>query len=128
MQTIKFIGFWVINSIIIWFVGQLAPNNVVLGNQHVSAIQASVFAAYVLSTLNILVQPTLKLLKIKTQNIQQWAALLATVNSLGFWIVTRLALIIGVGISNFWWAGILGVTTTLGQLTVWTQLKDKGKS
>lgn len=116
MQVIRFLSYWLLNSGLIWIIGQLAPKGVVLGNQHVPALWASVFAGYILSTVNILIDPTVRLFKIKLKEPWQKLVLSIIVNSLGLWVITRLALVVGVGISAFWWAIVLGVILTLGQL------------
>lgn len=120
-----FLGFWLANSAVIWFVGQIVPQNVVLGNQHVSPVQASLFVGFLLSTVNILVEPTLELLKVELKQQSHRAGLLILVNTGALWLITKLALMVGVGIAAFWWAGVLGVTTMLGQWTVWKALKLK---
>lgn len=118
IQTLKFLGFWVANSVLIWITAQIAPKGLILGNQHILPFWGCVFTAYILSTINILVEPTLKLFKIKIKSQSQFIATSIIVNSISFWAVTRLALIVGVGIPVFWWAAIVGIILTLGQLTI----------
>lgn len=118
IQTLKFLGFWAANSILIWITAQVAPQGLILGNQHILPFWACVFAGYILSTINILVEPTLKLLKIRVKDQSQSIVLSVIINSMGFWVVTRLALMIGVGIPVFWWAVIVGIILTLGQSAI----------
>ena len=127
MQLLLFIGFWLINAILFWIIGLIAPGGVVLGNQHVSAIQASLFAGFLLSTVNILTEPAAGLVKFKPQP-GQWRWLFVAVNTISIWVVTRLALIVGVGINAFWWAVILGVILTFGQWMIWKLVEGKTKN
>ncbi|EKD53122.1 MAG: hypothetical protein ACD_61C00146G0001, partial [uncultured bacterium] len=53
------------------------------------------------------------------------ALLYFVVNTVAVWVLTRLALIIGVGISAFWWAGVLGGLLMLGQWFVWGALTKR---
>lgn len=124
MQLLLFIGFWLTNAILFWIIGLIAPGGVVLGNQHVSAIQASLFAGFLLSTVNILTEPATELAKFKPQQGQgRW--LFMVINTISIWVITRLALIVGVGINAFWWAVILGVILTFGQWMVWKLVANK---
>lgn len=124
MQLLLFIGFWLTNAILFWIIGLIAPGGVVLGNQHVSAIQAGLFAGFLLSTVNILTEPAIELAKFKPQQ-GQWRWLFVAVNTISIWVITRLALIVGVGINAFWWAVILGVILTFGQWMVWKLVAKK---
>lgn len=118
IQTLKFLGFWTANSILIWITAQVAPKGLVLGNQHILPFWGCVFAGYILSVIGILIEPTLKLFKIHLKDQSISIVLSAIVNSIGFWIVTRLALMVGVGIPVFWWAAIVGIILTIGQLAI----------
>lgn len=115
MQLLYFIGFWLVNGILVWVVGTMAPSGVVLGSEHVSQIAASAFFGYMLSTVSILVQPAMDLVKLKLTDPKQLAFLYFAVNTAAVWTLTRLALIIGVGIAAFWWSGVLGLVLMLGQ-------------
>ena len=118
IQTLKFLGFWIGNSVLIWVTAQVAPEGLILGNQHILPFWACVFAGYILSAIDILIEPTLKLLKVRVKNQSQLIVLSVAINSISFWGVTRLALMVGVGIPVFWWAAIVGIILTLGQLTI----------
>lgn len=125
MQALHFVGFWLANGILVYVVGRMAPWGVVLGNQHVSQIAASAFFGYMLSTISILVQPAMDLMKLKLSDPKQLAFLYFAVNTVAVWALTRLALIVGVGISAFWWAGVLGGLLMLGQWLVWGALTKR---
>lgn len=125
MQALHFIGFWLANGILVYIVGRMVPSGVVLGNQHVGQIQASAFFGYMLSTISILVQPAMDLVKLKLSDPKHLALLYFVVNTAAVWVLTRLALIIGVGISAFWWAGVLGGLLMLGQWFVWGVLTKR---
>lgn len=126
MKTLMFLGFWLVNSVIIWAVGQVVPESVVLGNQHVSPIQASFFAGFMLSTVALLVKPTIELLNVKLKEEFHLMGFFLVADIVSVWIITRLALIIGVGVAVFWWAVVLGLATMLGQWVVFRALKSRG--
>ena len=125
MQLFHFIGFWLVNGILVWVVGTMAPGGVALGNQTVIPAAAGVFFGYMLSTIIILVPPAMDLVKLKLSDPKHLALLYFVVNTVAVWVLTRLALIIGVGISAFWWAGVLGGLLMLGQWFVWGALTKR---
>lgn len=118
MQAIHFLGFWLVSSVLVYIVAMLAPAGLVLGTQHVSPVQASGFFGYMLSTIIILVRPVIDLLKLKLDDPKRQAIVYFAVNTVAVWILTRLAVMVGVGIAAFWWAGILGLILMLGQWLV----------
>lgn len=122
MQLLHFIAFWLVNAVLILVVGTMAPSAVVLGNQHVGPIAAAAFFGYMLSTVNILVNPAMDLIKLKLSDPKRLGLLYFAVNTAAVWFLTRSALIIGVGISGFWWAGVLGLVLMLGQWLAWRVL------
>lgn len=115
MQALYFLGFWLVSSVLTYILGMMAPSGVVLGNQYISPVQASAFFGYMLSTIIILVQPVMELFRVKLGDPKHQAVVYFAVNTIAVWILSRLALMIGVGISAFWWAGILGLALMLGQ-------------
>lgn len=125
MQALHFIGFWLVNGILVYIVGRMAPWGVVLGNQYISPAQASAFFGYMLSTVIILVQPATELLKVKLGDPKQQAFVYFAVNTMAVWVLTRLALMVGVGIAAFWWSGVLGLVLMLGQWLVWGVLTKR---
>lgn len=127
MQPTTFLSYWIVNSVILWIFSQLAPNGVVLGNQHVLSLWASILAGFILAAIDSLVEPTLAMTKVKPKTDYHWTLTFFAANSIALWVITRFALIIGVGIAAFWWAVILGIGVTLGQWTVWAYLKPSRK-
>lgn len=127
VQPITFLSFWIVNSILLWVVGQLVPKEVVLGNQHVLSLWASILAGFILAAVDSLVGPTLAMTKVKPTGDYHWVLTFFAANSVALWIITRFALLIGVGIAAFWWAVILGIIITFGQWTMWAYLKPTSK-
>ena len=127
MQPVTFLSFWIVNSLLLWIVSQIAPQGVVLGNQHILSPWASLFAGFILSAIDSMVEPTLAMTKIKPMTDYHWALTFFAANSVALWIITRFALIIGVGVAAFWWAVILGIVVTLGQWAVWAYFAPMGK-
>lgn len=120
-------SFWAVNSALLWIVGQMVPKEVVLGNQHVLSIWASILAGFILAAIDSLVEPTLAMTKVKPKEDYHWAVTFFAVNSIALWIITRFALIIGIGVTAFWWAIILGGIVTLGQWMVWAFVAPQRK-
>lgn len=112
-----FLGQWALNGIFIWLFGNLVPKNVVLGNQHVLPIWASVFPGFVMTTVQLLTEHVLSFMT-ERQVTYQKLTLAFVVNAIAVWSITRFALMLGVGVSAFWWAGILAAALTLGQWAI----------
>lgn len=125
MLAMHFVGFWLVSSVLIYILGMMMPSGVVLGNQYISPVQASAFFGYMLSTIVILIQPVMDLLKVKLADPNRQVIVYFAVNTVAVWALTRLALMVGVGISAFWWAGILGLVLMLGQWLVWGVLTKR---
>lgn len=125
MLAMHFVGFWLVSSVLIYILGMMMPSGVVLGNQYISPVQASAFFGYMLSTIVILIQPVMDLLKVKLADPNRQAIVYFAVNTIAVWVLTRLALMVGVGIVAFWWAGILGLVLMLGQWLVWGVLTKR---
>lgn len=125
MLALHFVGFWLASSVLTYILGMMAPSGVVLGNQYISPAQASAFFGYMLTTIIILVQPVMELLKVKLVDPNRHAIVYFAVNTVAVWALTRLALMVGVGIAAFWWAGILGLVLMLGQWLMWMVLTKR---
>lgn len=125
MLALHFVVFWLVSSVLTYILGVMAPSGVVLGNQYINPVQASAFFGYMLSTIIILVQPAMELFKVKLGDPKRQAVVYFAVNTIAVWILSRLALMVGVGIAAFWWAGILGLILMLGQWLVGTVLTKR---
>ena len=123
------ISFWLImavaNAIVIYLASLLFPMLVVLGNDKVPNILALLFTALLLTLILSLVAPVLKILKLKVTGDLSINTTYGIANIAGLWILGRLASFIGLGISSFVVAIVLGVILSIVQFVLWRTLAGK---
>lgn len=122
-------NFWVsvglVNAIFIYLANILFPADVVLGNDTVSNLIALLIVSVLLTTLLSLVKPLVKALKLQLKNDLVIKLVYGLTNIIGLWILARLAIFIGFGISSFVVAIALGVVLSLAQLLLWKTMVKK---
>jgi uncharacterized membrane protein YadS len=123
------ISFWLImavaNAIVIYLASLLFPMLVVLGNDKVPNILALLFTALLLTLILSLVAPVSKILKLKVTGDLSINTTYGIANIAGLWVLGRLASFIGLGISSFVVAIVLGVILSIVQFVLWRTLAGK---
>ena len=123
------ISFWLImavaNAIVIYLASLLFPMLVVLGNDKVPNILALLFTALLLTLILSLVAPVSKILKLKVTGDLSINTAYGIANIAGLWVLGRLASFIGLGISSFVVAIVLGVILSIVQFVLWRTLAGK---
>ena len=124
MDQTKIVGFlanWVVNILVLLIAAGIFRNNVVLGNANISTAHAAIILGLVITLLSMLVAPAVAKSGIKIGKKQQdkvmGAAYLAA-NALFLWILKRLALVLGLGISNVLYVILTAILLTCGQWAV----------
>lgn len=115
---IKYLSFFVINTIVVLFASVLFMGNVVLGNATTMKLIAAIYVGLVL-TLGMYVAPSLakKLdLKIKLAKDTTAAINFFVSNLILLWVVKRLADFTGLGISNIGYVIVLAAAFTIVQV------------
>jgi uncharacterized membrane protein YvlD (DUF360 family) len=123
----KFVIVWAVNSLLLVVANNLFPQGLELGNASLSTTMAAVFSGFLLTVFTRLVKPAAGLLKLSDKGrypmfIFYWAA-----NSVGIWLIARMAGLSGFGIAKFTWAVGLGFFATLTQWGVRQALKKSFK-
>ena len=114
MIAIKFLVYWTVNAALIWVVGLMVPKNVVLGNQYIQPLWASPLTGFILATVYVLAESSIHSIKMMVKTDYQNKLFLLIVNTLGVYVVTRLALILGVGVTSIVWVGVVAIAISLG--------------
>jgi len=117
-KVVNFLSFWVASTIVLLLGSAVLRNNVVLGNDKLSASLAAIISGLVLTGLIYLVPEVVKRTgyKIKDQNI--WVAIYFVANVVIIWIIKRFAIITALGISSIFWVLVLALVITLVELGV----------
>jgi len=117
-KLVNFLSFWVSNTVILLLASAIFRNNVVLGNDKISKPVAAIIAGLILTALIFIIPPITEKSGYKIKNENIWPAIFFVGNIIVIWIIKRIAVISGVGISNILWVLILGVIVTLVELVI----------
>lgn len=106
---IRFIGIWLVNTLIIWVASMLYPTNLVLGTANYSVLVAAILSGFLVTLLCKIA----KVLLVKVGNFRLKGRILMfvvywVINAVSIWLIARLSPFTGLGISSFQWAFILG--------------------
>lgn len=117
-KLVNFLSFWVANTVILLLASAILGSNVVLGNDKISKPVAAIIAGLILTALIFIIPPIIEKSGYKIKNENIWPAIFFVGNIIVIWIIKRIAVISGVGISNILWVLILGVIVTLVELVI----------
>lgn len=117
-KAVSFLTFWVVNTVVLLGANAIFGGNVVVGNQSISTGLSAIFAGLILTALIPLAPIAVEKsgYKIKNQNI--WPAVFLSLNIVTLWILKRLAVVTGFGISGILWVIILAIVITFVELAV----------
>lgn len=116
-RAVSFLTFWVVNTVVLLVANAIFGGNVVVGNQSISTGLSAIFAGLVLTVLIPLAPKAVEKsgYKIK-KNI--WPGIFLGLNIVILWILKRLAVVTGFGISSILWVIILAIIITFVELAV----------
>ena len=116
-KAVSFLTFWVVNTVVLLGANAIFGGNVVVGNQSISTGLSAIFAGLILTALIPLAPIAVEKsgYKIK-KNI--WSAVFLSLNIVTLWILKRLAVVTGFGISSILWVIILAIIITFVELAV----------
>jgi uncharacterized membrane protein YvlD (DUF360 family) len=102
--TLKFLGYSIVNTLVLSLANSFFPDAFELGNAYLNAPLAGLFSGFLLTTLLFLARGLArsKYFTVKGRIIMliyYWGAA-----SAGIWIVARIASVSGFGIARFTWA------------------------
>jgi len=117
-KAVSFLTFWVVNTVVLLGANAIFGGNVVVGNQSISTGLSAIFAGLILTALIHLAPIAVEKngYKIKNQNV--WPAIFLASNIVVLWILKRLAMVTGFGISSILWVLILAIVITFVELAV----------
>ena len=117
-KAVSFLTFWVVNTVVLLGANAIFGGNVVVGNQSISTGLSAIFAGLILTALIHLAPIAVEKsgYKIKNQNVLP--AIFLASNVVVLWVLKRLAVVTGLGISSILWVIILAITITFIELAV----------
>lgn len=109
---IRFLSVWALNSALFLLAANYFPSNYVLGNAVMPPVTAGIFSGFLLTLI-------LKFAKAFSKNFSEPKykrfVYYFLANSVAVWVIARLSVISGFGISSFKSAFCLGLAATLSQ-------------
>jgi len=110
---LRFVSLWVVNSFVLYAASIFYPTHFVLGTAQLSVFGAAVVSGFLLTLLCKLAKGLVKTFGLKGRTVMfvyYWA-----INGVLIWVIARLAPFSGFGISNFYWAFVLGLVANFVQ-------------
>ena len=120
-QLIQTVAAWFVTSFIIYLAPQVWRGGVVLGNDRLTAFVSAAVAGLILTLLTMVAMPLLDMAKVKSMPVQ--GAVYLVLDVAAVWVIARLALYTGVGISAWYVALVLGLLIWVAQYLVYLKLK-----
>ena len=117
-KAVSFLTFWVVNTVVLLVANSIFGGNVVVGNQSISTGLSAIFAGLVLTALIPLAPKAVEQTGYKIKNQNVWPAIFLASNIVVLWILKRLAMVTGFGISSILWVLILAIIITFVELAV----------
>ncbi len=114
-QLVNFLSFWVGNSVVFLIAAAVLKGNVVLGNDKVSPSLAAIIAGLVLTLITTLTPQVVEKSGFRLKDDKLWALVFLVVNFVTLWVIKRLAVLTGLGISSILWVFVLAAVVTLVQ-------------
>ncbi|HJX01703.1 MAG TPA: hypothetical protein VJ348_00840 [Candidatus Humimicrobiaceae bacterium] len=116
---VLYLSYWIINFIIIFLVSKIFPGNVVLGTWRFTGVEAAIYSSFWL-TFFIWVVWDFMIAKGFDFSVDSLSWIyFFVINAAGIWMVARFAWLLGMGISSFVWAIIIGILVTVAQRLTW---------
>ena len=112
-RLIKFLAIWVVNSILLAVLSQIFSSSVVLGNAVLSKGLASVFSAFLVTIVFFLVPVAAEKAEITVKDSRVWIVLDFIALVIGIWLVKRLSVLTGLGISSVIFVIIVAILVSL---------------
>jgi len=117
--------YWIVNALIIYIFGLLAPGDVVLGNWRFGAIEASIYAGFWITFFVWLLWDFAISKGIKFDTGIVTLGYFWAVNIFAFWIVARFSQYAGLGIRSYIWAILMGFIAYAVQRLAWKFIIEK---
>lgn len=118
-QIHHYLIFGLISGLIIYLGGLIYADNIVLGNATTSSFAAVVLTALVITLVMSLMPQVFTIFKLKKVSLTQKYLVYALVNTVVIWLLSRLALQFGLGLSSKFTAVTMGAVLTIAQYIYW---------
>lgn len=109
------LGLWVVNLVIFTVANLFFSDKIVLGNALLPYVAALLITTFLLTAAIFLIKPALAYTNLKIKGGLNWFLIYIIANIVLVWVLARLAVITGFGITSFLVAVVLGIVLNIGQ-------------
>lgn len=128
MQShVVFLIFWLINALVIYLLGLLTPNTIVLGTYRLTTVESALHSGFWVAFFFWTMRDYLRVRKVEFSPISLKFYTYLFINVFGVWVVSRCSQYTGLGITSYLWAFLIGGVIQLLQSVVWKLNKDNIK-
>ena len=112
MKTVKFLTYWIVNSVGLLAASLVFRNYIVLGNSKIATTLAAVVCALLITVWGYFVPVILKRMGIAVKDQKLWGLIYLISNVIIVWVLKYLALYLGLGVSSIFFTIVLGAALT----------------
>lgn len=117
-KIIIFLSYWIANNVVLIVFSMVLAGQIVLGNAIMAMPMAAVLAGLILTGVGWAVEPVMKKAAVGVKDERILGIVYLVVNIVTLWIIKKLAIVTGVGISNNFYLVIVSVVLTAAQFGV----------
>ena len=123
-----FFVYWFLDSLAIYLLALLFPSSIILGNWRLLPVEAAIYAGFWLTFFVWTMWEFMRVRKAALEPNELEFLFFFFVNCLGVWLVSRYSQYVGLGITKFGWAFLIGAAAYALQKLAWElggkKLKD----
>lgn len=117
---ILYFSYWVVNFVVLLALHWIFPQSVVLGNWRFAPAEAAIYTAFWQTFFIWIIWDYLLAKEVKIKSgISVWIYFWA-VNTVGVWILARLPHFLGLGVTSWYWAVVIGILANWLQRIAWS--------
>jgi len=121
----RFLLLWSTNIVLLYSANMLLPTHFTLGNDMFTLIQSAFFVGFIWNVVLWNIEPTFKDMEIKLKGMMPMMLSYLAINFATIWILARLAVITGFGVSSFVYVFGLAFVANFVQYQVWEYTEKK---
>lgn len=114
-----YFSYWLVNSTVLYVLGLLFSQNIVLGNWRFSPIESAIYAGFWVTFLIWVLWDFALAKGVKFDSKVVTFGYFGITNIFGFWLVSRFSQYAGLGITNYIWAFAIGLVAYIFQRLAW---------
>ena len=129
-MVLLYFGFFAVNSLVIWLANIFFPSYVVLGTEWITKGWAIIHSMGTLALVNVFTAPCVQECETRGKKVLSSSERMGAyfvVNSVGLWLIARLAKQLGLGISSWLMVVMLGLVLSVVQREVVKWVKKNKK-